>query len=175
MEAADSAPVPTALTARTTKLYAVPLVRPVTTVLVAVPVGLTVRCTVVPVRTSTWYPVIADPPSLAGAVQLRVTDASPAAAVTAVGAPGAVVAAGAAGMVWSENRSCSAFLTVSAPSACVPRAWTTVTDVGPKVMSYSARAPENSAVSMDVPLPGVRISRTMRSCPGLISPDRTRA
>ena len=39
-DAADSAPRPTALTARTRKLYAGPLVSPVTTVLVAVGANL---------------------------------------------------------------------------------------------------------------------------------------
>src|SRR3712207_4993311 len=52
---ADSVPSPTAFTARTRKVYAVPLVSPVTTVLVAVPATpVTVRTTVVPVRTCTW-------------------------------------------------------------------------------------------------------------------------
>jgi len=55
LDAAESAPVPTPLTARTTKLYAVPLVNPVTTVLVALPGRpVTVRTTVVPVRTTFW-------------------------------------------------------------------------------------------------------------------------
>ena len=52
-DGAEFSPGPVALTARTVKLYAVPLVSPVTTELVA-PAGrpVTVRTTVVPVRTS---------------------------------------------------------------------------------------------------------------------------
>ena len=67
------------MTARTRKLYAVPLVRAVTTVLVAVGAMLvTVRITFVPTRTCTRYDVMADPPLFAGAVQLTVADALPA-------------------------------------------------------------------------------------------------
>src|SRR4051812_37106816 len=50
-DCADHAPEPTAFTARTRKLYAVPLVSPVTTVLAAAcEFTVTVRRTVVPVR-----------------------------------------------------------------------------------------------------------------------------
>src|SRR3954454_20012281 len=52
-----------------------------------------------PLRTSIWYPVIAEPPVFTGAVQLTVLEITPAVAVgavaaTPVGAPGAVVALG---------------------------------------------------------------------------------
>src|SRR4051794_33983330 len=53
-DAADSGPAPIAFTAWTRKLYAVPAVRVPITVLVAVPgTPVTVRTTVVPVRTCT--------------------------------------------------------------------------------------------------------------------------
>ena len=52
-DGADSTPRPTAVTARTRKLYAVPFVSPAMVVLVAVPVRLSVRTTVVPLRTWT--------------------------------------------------------------------------------------------------------------------------
>src|SRR5690349_14027335 len=62
--AVENGPGPMALTARTRKLYAVPLVSPVIVVVVFVPVRDTVLTTVVPVRTWTSKPVIGEPPSL---------------------------------------------------------------------------------------------------------------
>ncbi|MDR9453509.1 MAG: hypothetical protein RI542_06215, partial [Wenzhouxiangella sp.] len=67
------------------KVYSVPLVRPVTVHEVA-PVVVQVRSSGVDV---TSYPVIAEPPSSTGAVQDTVASASPAVAVTPVGALGA--------------------------------------------------------------------------------------
>src|SRR6478736_5628373 len=65
-DAADSALVPAAFTAETRKLYAVPLVNPVTVAVVPLtviePAGRVVTM-VVPVRTWTLYPVIGEPPS----------------------------------------------------------------------------------------------------------------
>ena len=88
-QAAEPGPVPTALTARTTKLTGVPLGRPVTTVLVAVPViPVMVRVTVSPSRTSSSKPVMGEPPSLAGAVQLTVAEVLLATARRPVGTPG---------------------------------------------------------------------------------------
>ena len=89
-DAALAAPVPMAFVAVTVKVYAVPLVRPVTvsgdTAPVAVaPPGLAV----------TVYPVIAEPPVLAGAVNATDAWALPAVAVPIVGAPG--TAAGVTG------------------------------------------------------------------------------
>ena len=46
--------------------------------------------------TRTLYPVITEPPSLTGAVQLTSASASPAVAITAVGAPGTVLGVTAA-------------------------------------------------------------------------------
>jgi len=46
--------------------------------------------------TPTLYPVIAEPPSLTGAVQLTSASALPAVAITAVGAPGTVLGVTAA-------------------------------------------------------------------------------
>jgi hypothetical protein len=90
---ADAAEIPTALVAVTLNVYAVPLARPVTVAVVApvvvalFPPGLAV----------TVYPVIGDPPSLAGAAQDTTAWASPGVAVTPVGAVG-TVDAGAVGM-----------------------------------------------------------------------------
>jgi len=61
--AADGAEVPTALEAVTVNVYAVPLVRPVT-----VAVDPAVEAVRPPGAAVTVYPVIAEPPSLAGAV-----------------------------------------------------------------------------------------------------------
>src|SRR5215211_3589178 len=78
-EAADNAPTPAEFTARTRKLYAVPLFRPVTTLLVAVPaMPVTVRRTV-PAESRTWirYSVIGAPPVFVGAFQFTVAVLSP--------------------------------------------------------------------------------------------------
>src|SRR4051794_11212433 len=88
-DATDGALTPPALTARTRKLYAVPLVRPVTVVWV----GVTGRAkivliTVVPVRTCTRYAVIGEPPLLIGATHRTVACALPRVAVTPVGGSG---------------------------------------------------------------------------------------
>jgi len=80
----------TALTARTTNVYVVPFTRFVTTWLVAVPVTVSVLTTLAPTRTSICEPVMGEPPSLAGAVQLTVACESPALAVAPVGDPGTV-------------------------------------------------------------------------------------
>src|SRR5207253_4443256 len=102
LEASEGALLPTALLATTVKVYAVPLVRPVSVADVPVtvalaPVGLEV----------TVYEVMALPPSLTGAVQETVAEALPAVAEAAVGAPGTVAGAfgvtqfgGAAGGLW---------------------------------------------------------------------------
>src|SRR5215218_6536810 len=74
-EATDRVPsvVVPVLSARTRKLYAVPLVSPVTTVLFADgAIALIVLTTVVPVRTWTRYSESGAPPVLVGAVQLTV-------------------------------------------------------------------------------------------------------
>jgi hypothetical protein len=100
-DAADRAPGPAELIARTRKLYAVPLVRPLMVALRAVPgIALSVRRTVpVPLRTCTSYSVMAAPPVLAGAAQLTTAEVFPAVASTLLGAPGAVtVGAAAAGV-----------------------------------------------------------------------------
>src|SRR6266545_4566150 len=151
-DAPESAPAPLALTARTTKLYAVPLVNPVIVVLVALPgVTLTVRITVVPVRTSTWKPVSAVEPVSAGAVQLTVAVVLPRTAATPVGAPG--VPTGAAE---SANSSRSMLNSVSLPSpvAGAPTAGgvlvVSVTVTEPfafGVIVYCVEGPENTAVS----------------------------
>src|SRR5664279_857708 len=89
LEAADAAPVPLALVAVTVNVYAVPLVNPVTVVLVpgGVPVIVVAVCAVDPTNGVIVYRVIALPP-LAGAVQVTVADALPAVADTPVGARG---------------------------------------------------------------------------------------
>src|SRR3954451_1499158 len=83
--------VPTALIAATWKVYAVPLVSPVTFRLVPV-AGRSAPACVAPENTRTVYPVIGEPPS-AGAVQVTVADALPPVAVGAAGATGAVAGA----------------------------------------------------------------------------------
>ncbi len=81
----DSAELPTTLMAWTVKVYAVPLVRPVTVhgAVVQVPVKL-------PGVEIAVYPVIADPPVLDGAVKVTEACVLLAVADTAVGGPGAV-------------------------------------------------------------------------------------
>jgi hypothetical protein len=85
-EAVEAGPVPAALVAVTANVYAVPLARPVTTIVVA-PVVLAMM---LPGEEVTVYAVIAEPPFDDGAVQLTVACPLPAVAVTPVGAPGMV-------------------------------------------------------------------------------------
>ena len=68
-EALEVGPVPTALVAVTVKVYAVPLVKPVTVIGDDVPVTAAVPP---PGEAVTVYPVIADPPVFVGAVKLTV-------------------------------------------------------------------------------------------------------
>jgi hypothetical protein len=92
--APENAPVPAEFTAATSNVYAVPFVSPPITALVAVaPDTGVVETSVVPENARTEYPVIADPPLFAGAVQVTVACALPAVAVPIVGAPGALIAA----------------------------------------------------------------------------------
>ena len=84
---ADAVEVPELLVAITVKVYAVPLVRP-ETVAVRGPVVVAVAPPGVAV---TVYPVIGEPPLLAGAVHDTWAWPLPATAVTAVGEPGIVV------------------------------------------------------------------------------------
>src|SRR5215210_9563543 len=82
--------VPTALMATTRKVYDVPFVRPGTTTLVAVaPAGVrnSTVVPVVPAKVRTSYPVMAEPPLLAGAVHRTVAEALPAVGAPIVGAP----------------------------------------------------------------------------------------
>jgi hypothetical protein len=87
VEAADAAPVPTALTAATVNVYAVPLMRPETVAIRALP-----TVTAVPAAAPTWgvtmYPVIALLPFDAGALQVTVTWLFPMLPATLMGAPG---------------------------------------------------------------------------------------
>jgi hypothetical protein len=82
----EAGEVPAALVAVTVNVYAVPLVSPVTVAVVAP----AVRALAPPGDAVTVYPVTAEPPLLAGAVQLTTAETLPAAADTPVGAPGAV-------------------------------------------------------------------------------------
>jgi len=84
-EAELAGPIPIAFVAVTVKEYSFPLTIPVTVIGLADPVPLNP-----PGLEVTVYPVIADPPSLAGAVNVTVAWASPFTADTPVGAPGAV-------------------------------------------------------------------------------------
>jgi hypothetical protein len=82
--AALAGPVPTALVAVTVNVYAVPVVKPVTTIGEDAPVPVTP-----PGLDVTVYEVIAVPPLLAGAVNVTVALlVVPAVAVPMVGAPG---------------------------------------------------------------------------------------
>jgi hypothetical protein len=73
-----------AFVAITVKVYAVPLVSPVTIIGLAVPVPV-----ILPGVEVTVYPVIPEPPD--GAVKVSVAWAFPAVATTLVGAPNTVV------------------------------------------------------------------------------------
>jgi hypothetical protein len=86
-DAADDVPVPTALVAVTLKVYAVPLVSPMTVMGEVVPVPVSP-----PGVEVTVYPVIADPPVDPGAVNVTEACAFPEVAVPTVGAPGTVAA-----------------------------------------------------------------------------------
>jgi hypothetical protein len=85
LDRADAGPVPIALVAVTVKVYAVPLVKPVTVIGLTVPVAVSPPGLEVAV-----YPVIDPPPLLDGAVNAKVACALPAVAVPMVGAPGTV-------------------------------------------------------------------------------------
>jgi hypothetical protein len=84
LEAADAGPVPIAFVAVTVNVYAVPFARPVTVQ------GEVAHVPVCPPDEVAVYEVIAEPPSLAGAVKLTVAWPLPAVAVPIVGAPGAL-------------------------------------------------------------------------------------
>src|SRR3954470_5748779 len=121
LDAADNGPVPTGLTAATWKLYAVPLVSPVTMAVPTFPVTGTVLTSVVPLDTWTLYPLIAEPPLLAAGtvVQFTVAWPSPAAAVPTTGAAVGAVAAGGAATVAGRDGVDSGPVTVPATEATV--------------------------------------------------------
>ena len=87
-EATDEAPCPALLVANTLKVYAVPLVSPVTVIGEAVPVAVRL-----PGLAVTVYRVMDAPPLLAGAEKLTLALSRPADAITSVGAEGTVTAA----------------------------------------------------------------------------------
>ena len=117
---ADALEVPVALVAVTVNVYAVPLVRPDTVELT--PVVLR------PVQAGhagddvIVYPVIGEPPLLAGAVQVTTACPFPALALTPVGAPGRVPRA------WTTQ------VKVALPLAEVPSVTVTVTVELPAVL-----------------------------------------
>lgn len=84
LDAAEGVPVPAALVAATVKVYAVPLVKPVTVHGDAVQVPVIALGILVAV-----YEVMASPPLLLGGVKVTLACASPAVAVPMLGAPGA--------------------------------------------------------------------------------------
>jgi hypothetical protein len=84
-DAADAGPVPIAFVAVTVNVYVVPFARPVTSMDVQGAVHVPV---IVPGEDVAVYDVIAEPPSLAGAVKVTVACAFPAVAAPIVGAPG---------------------------------------------------------------------------------------
>ena len=103
--ASISPPDPSLFTARTWKVYSVPLAKLVTVTVrsspwsepESEPSGTSVQsgAQLVPPSALTryWYLVMAAPPSEAGAVQVRVASAVPAVAVSDAGAPGVVAVA----------------------------------------------------------------------------------
>jgi hypothetical protein len=97
-EASEAALVPALFVAVTVKVYDVPFVRPVTVQLKGPAVQAQVA---MPGTADTRYPVIAEPPSEAGAVQETVTCALPATPLTAVGTSGEPT--GAAGVAEAEE------------------------------------------------------------------------
>jgi hypothetical protein len=90
LDGADAAPVPTEFVAVTVKVYAVPLVNPVTVIGLDVPVAVKVVPPPVGVAV-TAYEVIALPPLDEGAAKLTVACPLPAVSLTPVGAPGTVI------------------------------------------------------------------------------------
>jgi hypothetical protein len=84
-EAELAGPGPLAFVAVTVKVYAAPLVSPATIIGLVVPVPV-----IPPGLEVTVYPVIGEPPLLAGAVNVTMAEAFPAVAVPIVGAPGTV-------------------------------------------------------------------------------------
>ena len=87
-DAVEAVPVPIALVAVTVKVYAVPLVSPVTVIGEDVPLAVTA---VPPPKgvAFTVYPVITDEPTLLGAEKLTTACPFPPTALTLVGTPGA--------------------------------------------------------------------------------------
>jgi len=85
LEGDDAGPVPMAFAAVTLNVYAVSFVNLVIVIGLDEPVAVTP-----PGLEITVYPIIALPPSEAGAVKLTVACAFPIVAVTPVGVPGAV-------------------------------------------------------------------------------------
>ena len=86
-DAFEAVPVATELVAMTVKVYAVPLVSPVTVIGDDAPVAVRP-----PGEEVTVYPVIADPPVFVGAVKLTVALPLLTVALIPVGAPGALAA-----------------------------------------------------------------------------------
>ena len=86
-DALEAVPVPMELVAVTVKVYAVPLVSPVTVIGDEAPVAVRP-----PGDEVTVYPVIADPPVFTGAVKLTVALPLLTIAEILVGTPGAVIA-----------------------------------------------------------------------------------
>ncbi len=83
MDAADALPVPAELVAVTVKVYASPLLRPVTVIGELAPVPVKP-----PGFAVTVYPLIAAPPVFAGAVKVTLASVLPAVAVPMTGAAG---------------------------------------------------------------------------------------
>ena len=86
-DALEALPVPMLFVAVTVKVYAVPLVRPVTVIGEDAPVAVRP-----PGEAVTVYPVIADPPVFVGAVKLTVALPLLTVAEIPVGVPGALAA-----------------------------------------------------------------------------------
>src|SRR3954467_15349503 len=101
-ERADAGPVPVWTAAATSKLYPVPLVRPVTSKVSMSPFANSLPTCVSPSKTRTRYPTIADPPSEAGRLHFTVTVPFPATGVPMLGALGSGTPAGVTGAEGAE-------------------------------------------------------------------------
>jgi hypothetical protein len=105
LDGEDSGPVPVTLVADTVKVYVVPLLSPLTVVVVAggLPVTVVGVCAFEPMYGVTVYLVIVLPPVSVGAVQLTLAEPLPAFADTPVGAAGALGALGVTALEAEES------------------------------------------------------------------------
>lgn len=145
LEVAEEGLAPMAVVARTLSLYVLPLVRPLTVPAVAAAAAVAV-ITDPPVEVTavTVYPVIGEPPLLAGGVHVTLADALPALASPIVGA-----AAADAGVTGSD--SAEAALSPMALMATTRRAYE-CPFVRPVTVPLVAAAPTVAGAAADMPV-----------------------